>query len=167
MIKEMDPHHPVMTVLANASPSKIAAIQEHYPGLDILGVNAYGSAAGVGQSLPGSGWNGPYMLTEFGVKGTWEVGTTPWGAPIEPDPSTKAGETYAAYMLDRDDNVGRNFGSYVFVWGSKQEGTFSWFGMFLPSGEKLPRVDAMAYAIQKGQARLRFPCRSRLHRPGG
>ena len=146
MIKQLDPHHPVMTVIASPAPSAIAAIQAHYPNIDILGVNAYGNAAGVGQSLLDSGWNGPYMLTEFGVTGTWEVKTTSWDAPIESDPSAKAGETYAAYKLDRDNNAGRSLGSYVFIWGNKQEATATWFGMFLPTGEKLPRVDAMAYA---------------------
>ncbi len=146
MIKQLDPHHPVMTVLASATPSKIEAILEHYPNIDILGVNAYGAAAGVGNSVLESGWQGPYMLTEFGVLGTWEVRQTSWGAPIEPDPSTKAGETYTAYTLDRDNNVGRSLGSHVFFWGQKQETTATWFGMFLPTGEKLPRVDAMAYA---------------------
>ena len=146
MIKQLDPHHPVMTVLASATPSKIAAIHEHYPNIDILGVNAYGAAPGVGESLLESGWQGPYMLTEFGVLGTWEVRKTTWGAPIEPDPSTKAGETYTAYTLDRDKNAGRSLGSHVFFWGQKQETTSTWFGMFLTTGEKLPRVDAMAYA---------------------
>lgn len=146
MIKELDPFHPVMTVLASATPAKIAAIHEHYPNLDILGVNAYSSAAGVGKSLLASGWDGPYMLGEFGVQGTWEVPKTAWDAPIESDPSTKAGRTYAAYTLDRDNNAGRSLGSYVFVWGNKQEATYTWYGMFLPSGEKLPRVDAMAFA---------------------
>ena len=92
------------------------------------------------------GWEGPYLLTEFGVAGTWEVQPTPWNAPVEPDPSAKALETYTAYTLDRDDNVGRSLGSYVFFWGHKQEATATWYGMFLPSGEKLPRVDAIAYA---------------------
>ncbi len=146
IIKELDPDHPVMTVVDGTPPSKIAAIHEHYPRLDILGVNSYAGAVGAGQRLLESGWDGPYMLTEFGVTGTWEVPTTSWNAPIEPDPSTKAGESYSAYKLDRDRNPGRTLGSYVFLWGSKQEATFSWFGMFLPSGEKLPRVDAMAYA---------------------
>lgn len=146
MIKQLDPYHPVMTVLSSATPEKIAAIHEHYPNLDIVGVNSYGGAASVGRNLLESGWNGPYMLTEFGVAGTWEVGTTPWNAPIEPDPSTKAGETYAAYKLDQDNNTGRSLGSYVFLWGDKQEATFTWFSMFLPTGEKLPRVDAIAYA---------------------
>jgi len=146
IIKDLDPHHPVMTMIAGAQPAKIAGILEHYPNMDILGINSYGSAPVEGRRLVGMGWNGPYMLTEYGVTGTWEVSATPWDAPIEPDPSTKAAESYTAYTMDRDDNAGRSLGSYVFFWGNKQEATATWFGMFLPTGEKLPRVDAMAYA---------------------
>jgi hypothetical protein len=146
IIKKLDPHHPIMTVIAGAHPTKITGILEHYPNMDILGVNAYSGAPVVGQNLVAMGWNGPYLLTEFGVAGTWEVPATPWDAPIEPDPSTKAAETYTAYTMNRDNNAGRSFGSYVFFWGHKQEATATWYGMFLPSGEKLPRVDAMAYA---------------------
>jgi len=49
-------------------------------------------------------------------------------------------------MTDRDENKGRNLGSHVFYWGQKQEATATWYGMFLKSGERTPRVDAMAYA---------------------
>ncbi len=146
IIKKLDPHHPVMTVIAGAQSAKIAGILKYYPNMDILGVNSYSSAPMVGRRLVGMGWSGPYMLTEFGVTGTWEVPETPWGVPVEPDPSTKAAETYTAYTTDRDDNAGRTLGSYVFFWGNKQEATATWFGMFLATGEKLPRVDAMAYA---------------------
>ena len=146
IVKKLDPHHPVVTVIAGADSAKIAGIVGHYPNIDILGVNSYSNAPVVGQSLVGMGWQGPYLLTEFGVAGTWEAPATPWGAPVEPDPSTKAAETYTAYTMDRDNNAGRSLGSYVFFWGHKQEATATWFGMFLPTGEKLPRVDAMAYA---------------------
>ena len=146
IIKDLDPHHPVATAIAGATPAKIADILAYYPNLDVLGINSYGNAPVVGRNLLGMGWTGPYMLTEFGVQGTWEVALTPWDAPVEPDPSTKSAKYYTAYTMDRDNNVGRSLGSYVFFWGHKQEATATWFGMFLPSGEKLPRVDAMAYA---------------------
>ncbi|NNF40528.1 MAG: hypothetical protein HKN64_04050, partial [Woeseiaceae bacterium] len=146
IIKALDPHHPVMTVIAGVKPATLQDIQDYYPNIDILGVNSYGGAPLVGRNLVAQGWNRPYLLTEFGVTGTWEARLTPWGAPIEADPSSKAAETYTAYTMDRDDNVGRSLGSYVFFWGHKQEATATWFGMFLPTGEKLPRVDAMAYA---------------------
>ena len=146
IIKDLDPHHPVVTAIAGATSAKIAGILEHYPNIDILGINSYGNAPVVGQNLLGMGWKGPYLLTEFGVAGTWEAPATPWNAPIEQDPSAKAAETYTAYTMNRDNNVGRSFGSYVFFWGHKQEATATWYGMFLSSGEKLPRVDAMAYA---------------------
>lgn len=146
IIKELDPNHPVMSVIAGAGKSKIADIVQHYPNLDILGVNSYGNGALVGRNLIELGWTGPYMLTEFGVSGAWEVPMTSWNAPIEPDPSTKALDSYTAYKLDRDDNVGRSLGSYVFLWGHKQETTATWYGMLLPTGERLPRADAMAFA---------------------
>ncbi len=146
IIKELDQDHPVMTVIAGVQESKVEGILQYYPNLDILGVNAYGSAAGSGQELINAGWKGPYMLTEFGLPGAWEEPATSWGAPIEPDPSTKAVVTYTTYMTDRDENKGRNLGSHVFYWGQKQEATATWYGMFLKSGERTPRVDAMAYA---------------------
>jgi hypothetical protein len=37
------------------------------------------------------------MLTEFGGKGQWEAGKTPWGAPIEPSSTEKARMTIQAY----------------------------------------------------------------------
>ncbi len=146
IIKSLDPDHPVMTVIAGASQSRIDNILAHYPNIDILGVNAYAGASGTGQALLSMGWDGPYFLTEFGVPGTWEVETTAWDAPIEPDPRAKAETSYSTYIVDRDKNVGRSLGSYIFYWGQKQEATATWFGLFLASGEKLPSVDAMAYA---------------------
>ena len=165
IIQRMDPYHPVVTVVAEVNASKIAGIKAHYPNLDILGVNSYSGAPSVGKRLLESGWDGPYLLTEFGVSGTWEVANTSWGAPIEADPSTKALETYTTYTIDRDNNAGRTLGSYVFFWGHKQEATATWFGMFLPTGEKLPRVDALAYAWSEQWPANRAPKLSSLESP--
>jgi hypothetical protein len=37
-------------------------------------------------------------------------------------------------------------GSYVFLWGQKQEKTHTWYGMFLPEGNRTASVDALSYA---------------------
>lgn len=144
-IKELDPHHPVMTIVANVSPEKLACITEHAPDIDILGINVYGGAGSIASRLRSERWTKPYCITEFGLPGPWEVGHTDWQAPIEPSSREKAAATHAAQMAIMED-AKHCLGSYVFLWGQKQEATASWFGMFLPSGEKTIRVDAMAHA---------------------
>ncbi len=145
IVKQEDPQHPVMTVIAGAMPSKIEGIRKYYPSIDVLGVNAYASAAGGGNALISSGWDKPFVLAEFGPMGHWEVQKTPWGAPLEPAGKDKAATYYAAHSTVVEDGKGRCLGSYAFLWGNKQEMTSTWYGMFLPDGAKLPPVDAMAY----------------------
>ena len=59
IVKAEDPGRPVMTVIAGADEEKVRAIMEHYPSIDILGINAYSGAAGVGLKLHGLGWTKP------------------------------------------------------------------------------------------------------------
>lgn len=154
LIKKLDPDHPVMTVVANVNPAKIAAIQKHAPDVDILGVNAYAGAAGIGSALRQHGWEKPYCVTEYGLPGPWEVPHTDWKAPIEPSSRDKAAmynAATAAILADtanstRRDMPARCLGSFAFLWGHKQEATATWFGMLLPSGEKTLVVDAVAEA---------------------
>jgi hypothetical protein len=143
-IKELDPKHPVMTVVANVSPAKLAAIKEHAPDIDILGINAYAGVAEMADRLRAENWTRPYCITEFGLPGPWESPHTSWKAPIEPTSREKTDSTATAQAAITADP--RCLGSYAFLWGQKQEATASWFGMFLPSGEKTARVDVMARA---------------------
>ncbi|MEO0575646.1 MAG: hypothetical protein AAF004_09295, partial [Pseudomonadota bacterium] len=41
------------------------------------------------------------------------------------------------------DNADRALGSYAFLWGDKMEGSPTWFGMFLSTGERLATIDTM------------------------
>ncbi|MDF3130538.1 glycoside hydrolase family 2 TIM barrel-domain containing protein [Kiritimatiellaeota bacterium B1221] len=145
MIKELDPNHPVMTVVANVNPDKVQAVMDYAPDVDILGVNAYAGAQNIGKNLKAYGWKKPYAVTEYGLPGPWEVAHTSWDAPIEPTSREKAGFYYVATKGILEDTR-QCLGAYAFVWGNKQEATASWFGMFLPTGEKTPRVDAVAKA---------------------
>jgi len=146
IIKEEDPNHPVMTAIAGAAPNKIQGILANYPSLDVLGVNAYAGASGVGKALMDQGWKKPFVLTEFGPVGHWETAKTSWGAAIEPTSREKAASYYATETNVLKDGAGFCLGSYVFLWGNKQEVTATWYGMFLKSGEKLPTVDAIVRA---------------------
>jgi hypothetical protein len=146
IVKAEDPNHPVMTVIASAASSKIKGILENYPNIDILGVNAYAGGGGVGSAVKQAGWKKPFILTEFGSAGQWEVPKTKWGAAIEPSSWDKAANYYSNQNLLIENSKDICLGSYIFLWGQKQETTCTWYGMFLQSGEKLPTVDAMTRA---------------------
>ncbi|MCP5109277.1 MAG: hypothetical protein GY953_00420, partial [bacterium] len=144
VVKQEDPNHPVITVIAGAGGGKVAELAEHCPTLDAIGVNAYGEASRIADALARQGWNKPYLVTEFGPRGHWEVEKTPWDLPIEDDSTTKAAhylESYEKAVLDQTKGIG----SYVFLWGEEQEKTHTWYGMFLPDGSPTAAMDVMTY----------------------
>ena len=144
MIKELDPHHPTMVVTAELGGDRIVQVHENSPAIDIHGINSYGGAPSIGDRLETGGGTKPYVLTEFGPVGPWEMPTTEWGAPYEQTSTQKAEFYRQSYQRAVLDNPGKALGSYAFLWGSKMEGTSTWFGMLLDDGAKLGVVDAMA-----------------------
>lgn len=148
-IKEIDPSHPTMTVVSEVSEAKAAAIKKGAPSIDALGVNSYGGLRSLPERLARFGWDRPFVVTEFGPLGPWEVGKTKWGAPVEPTSTEKAKFYADGYRMGiaAAQQEGRCLGSYVFLWGDKFEATPTWFGMFLPgTKERLGTVDVMAEA---------------------
>lgn len=147
MIHELDPNHPVMTVLGGESVNAkdLDEIRRRCPDLDLLGVNYYKDVETVPARLREGGWDKPYVITEWGPSGHWQVRRTKWGAEIEETSTEKAErylERYQNTMLkDRD----RCLGSYVFCWQARQERTHTWYGMFLESGERTEAVGVMQY----------------------
>lgn len=145
MIKQEDPNHPTMTVIAGASPTKIEAINEHCPDIDIIGVNAYGDLSDLPQQMKERGMTRPYIITEFGPFGWWQVKKTSWGEELEPTSTEKAATYLKSYKAAVAAQKGWCFGSYAFLWGDKQEHTRTWFGMFLPEGQRTAAIDAISY----------------------
>ncbi|WP_043582448.1 glycoside hydrolase family 2 TIM barrel-domain containing protein [Geminisphaera colitermitum] len=166
IVKEEDPRHPVMTVIAGSGAWKIKAIHDYYPSLDILGVNTYGGAAALPARLDKAGWEKSYLLTEYGPRGHWEVPKTKWDAPIEPASEAKAANYARGYIGAKNDPKGRFLGAVCFVWASKQEITSTWYGMFLPTGEKTPAVDHISQAYQGRWPANRSPRIKSLKSPG-
>lgn len=146
IIKSEDSDHPVVTIIAGLGGEKVPQIIKYYPEIDILGVNAYASAPAVASELNSLGWEKPFMLTEFGPIGHWEVPKTSWGAPIEANSREKAATYYVTHRRVVDEGQGKCLGTFAFYWANKQECTSTWYGMFLPTGERLNSADAMSYA---------------------
>ena len=146
MAKKLDPNHPTSIILAGATKEKITEIRRFCPDVDIISINTYGGLRNHPEALNKWAWDKPYIIAEFGAYGWWEAKMTTWKAPIEQTSTEKAKEYLISYQrgIMRDRN--RCLGSYVFFWHSKQEATATWFGMFLPSGERLEMVDAMTRA---------------------
>ncbi|WP_285059750.1 glycoside hydrolase family 2 TIM barrel-domain containing protein [Pedobacter ginsengisoli] len=144
MIHEEDPNHPATTMLAGINQKEIDHIKAKCPALDFLSVQVYGGLAKVPQQLQTTGWNGPYLVTEWGPTGHWECPKTSWGAPVE-ETSTEKAEVYKTRYeasILKDKNC---LGSYVFLWGQKQERTPTWYGLFTEAGETSEVFDVMQY----------------------
>ena len=141
-----DPNHLAATVVADISPEKIARIKQYAPDIDVLGINSYGGLATLPERLKAAGWTKPYVVTEFGPNGPWEMKKTAWGAALEPTSAEKADKYFRDYQHSIAGNAAQCVGSYAFLWGNKQEETHTWFGMFLPSGERTQAVDVMIKA---------------------
>ena len=144
-IKEVDPNHPTMTVIAGVDPSKAFYIKKYCPSIDILGLNVYGSIENAGANLRKFNWDKPYIVSEWGVNGPFEAKTTSWKAKIEPPNGVKADQRKRRYqeLIEKDEE--RCLGSYCFLWGQKQESTATWHGMFLSNGNPTEAVDVMQY----------------------
>ena len=150
-IRRADPDHPVISVIA-WKPETLDHIAAWAPHLDAVGINAYGALPGVRPLLEKTAYAGPYLVTEWGVTGHWEADRTSWGRPIEPSSAVKAETVRRHYQDHILRNQDRCLGSYIFLWGQKQERTPTWYSMLisgLPGVEEgpllCPAVDVMGF----------------------
>ena len=141
--KEIDPNHPTMTVIAGTGKNKINQLKTYCPDIDIVGINAYGDLKRTPPALKRQELDRPYIITEFGPYGWWQVKKTSWGAELEPTSTEKAQTYRASYEAAVSSQSGKCLGAYAFLWGNKQEHTYTWFSMILPSGERTASVDEM------------------------
>lgn len=142
-IKKNDPNHVVSTPLAGIGKDVIAEIKKRTPSIDFISIQMYGDIINLQTRIREAEWDDPYMVTEWGATGHWEVTQTEWKVAIEQTSTEKAAafmERYKKAILA--DSV-KCIGSFVFLWGQKQEQTPTWYGMFTEEGEKTETVDAM------------------------
>ena len=146
-IHELDPNHPTTTTISRVNADLVRSIRARAPDLDFLSLQLYGALAALPRYAGRLLSDTPILVSEWGPLGFWEVGKTPWDAPLEQNSAEKGRhyrdwhERFIAPLLGT-----RVLGAYVFLWGQKQERTPTWFSMFAETGESTATVDAMQFA---------------------
>ena len=143
MIHEVDPNHPTCTVTAGLDPEEVRLINEKAKHIDIYGINTYGDLGKVKQGIRSAGWEGAYIISEWGPNGHWEVAKTKWGSSVEQTSSEKANSYEERYSQFITGDTEKCIGSYVFLWGQKQETTSTWYGLFSEKGESCEALDRL------------------------
>lgn len=144
MVKQTDPNHPTMTVIAELGDKSLGYIKQYCPNIDIVGVNTYGGGPSVGERYKKANVGKPYVITEYGPPGTWEIGRNAFNAANELTSTEKAKSYRTIYEKSVTGHPGVCLGSYAFTWGFKREATATWYGLFLPDNSKLAAVDTLA-----------------------
>ena len=143
MVHQTDPAHPTMTVIAELGTEKVPHLHKYCADIDVVGINSYGGGPSLAERYRKAGGTKPFVVTEFGPPGTWEITLNAFKAAPELTSTEKARfyrETYQKAVLGAPDLC---VGSYAFTWGHKIEATATWFGMFLPDNSRLAAVDTM------------------------
>jgi hypothetical protein len=144
-IHQVDPNHPVTTMLAGVPVKHIRQIVKRCPELDLLSINAFRWIEPVKKDITAAGWKGPYLIGEWGASGYWESEKLPWGTFLEETSSQKAQACKERYKVGILDNTDRCVGAYVFYWGWKQARTHTLLSLFSENGDETPMIDVLHY----------------------
>jgi hypothetical protein len=133
-----DPNHPVSTTISGTARSQTLGVYLQSSKLDILGFNVFGNLKDLNALISKISLVTepmPYFISEWGIHGPWEAVKNEWGRNLELN-STQKGAIYKERYEDyiKDDNL--SLGSLAFYWGTKIEGTPTWFNIFDKDGRK-------------------------------
>lgn len=154
MIHEEDPNHPTTVAFSNSDPDKkIKLLMQYAPSVDILSVNMYYPTVGnVATNTEKAGWDKPWMITEFGPRGTWNMSSTSdpkklsWGALEEMTSTEKAAIYSKVWKEDIKANESKGcIGSFIFLWGYQGHGeVLSWYGLYDKMNNTFGGVDEIS-----------------------
>jgi hypothetical protein len=144
MIHQIDPNHPTTTMLAGADPEVIKQVVMRASAVDLLSFQLYGDIDKLPKYLAQSNYQGAYTVSEWGATGHWEAPKTKWGRPIEANSTEKANDYRRRYVDYIVADTQQCIGSFVFLWGQKQERTPTWYGVFLDNGRYTQAAQVMS-----------------------
>lgn len=160
MIHEEDPNHPTTIAFSNSDVNnKLKPLMQYAPSIDILSVNSYyNGVGGVATNVKSAGWDKPWMITEFGPRGTWALtaSTDPkefsWissgtNKALEEMTSTEKAAIYS--QIWKNDIKAKEsqgcIGSFIFLWGFQTHGeVLSWYGLFDKQKNSFGGVDEIS-----------------------
>jgi hypothetical protein len=131
-IHAADPNHPVTST--DAWTGAWPYYRAHAPALDLYAVNSYGAVCDIRQTWVDGGYTRPYILTEGGPAGEWEVPNDAHGVPDEPTDLEKR-DGYPAAWNCLMSHRGVALGATLFHYGTEQDFGGVWFNL-LPGNEK-------------------------------
>ncbi|MEV5886821.1 discoidin domain-containing protein [Streptomyces sp. NPDC052020] len=140
-IHSIDPDHPVTST--DAWTGAWPYYKRNAPDLDLYSMNSYGDICNVQEDWEAGGYTKPYIITEGGPAGEWEVPDDANGVPDEPTDVRKAdGYTQAWNCVTGHRGVA--LGATLFHYGIEHDFGGVWFNL-LPDG--LKRLSY--YAVKK------------------
>ena len=154
---QVDPNHPTSTVTAGLDSMEVQLIKKQAPDIDVYCINTYGDIADVPKYMEQYGWTGPYMITEWGPDGHWESPTTSWNVSIEQTSTEKKQVYYDRYKNYIEPYKNKCLGSYAFFWGSKQEYTETWYGLFSKDNLPTEPIDALEIIFRNQNPQIPSP----------
>lgn len=131
-IHSIDPDHPVTST--DAWTGAWPYYQRNAPDLDLYSMNSYGDICNVQEDWEEGGYTKPYIITEGGPAGEWEVPGDANGVPDEPTDVQKA-EGYTKAWDCVTGHQGVALGATLFHYGVEHDFGGIWFNL-VPDGLK-------------------------------
>ncbi|MEO3842013.1 discoidin domain-containing protein [Streptomyces sp. B22F1] len=125
-IHQVDPNHPVTST--DAWVGAWPYYQRNAPDLDLYAVNAYAAVCDVRAAWEAGGYDKPYIVTEGGPPGEWEVEDDANGVPTEPSDVAKA-EGYGRAWDCVTGHRGVALGATLFHYGVENDFGGVWFNL--------------------------------------
>ncbi|MCX4713127.1 MULTISPECIES: discoidin domain-containing protein [Streptomyces] len=131
-IHAVDPNHPVTST--DAWTGAWPYYKKNAPDLDLYAVNSYDAVCDIRATWESGGYDKPYIVTEGGPAGEWEVPDDANGVPDEPTDVAKA-EGYQSAWDCVQGHPGVSLGATLFHYGTEYDFGGVWFNL-LPAGQK-------------------------------